>query len=230
MDGLQQDRRLLERLTSWSHKSASKLASDAGLSPTTILRSINGTATTRISSPTLDKLRAHYPDFPGWSDFFAPPTSGNDDRLSFGGFPAQRDPELVQIPQIDLQFGLGAAYMDSEIVEHQAELRTFPRIWLRMITNTDPAHLCWIQGQGDSMEPVISDGDLALVDRSMVTPGVGDVYWVIAYGQIGMIKRLRPMPDGSVKILSNNPAVPPETAYDGELTVFGRVRAVVKRV
>ena len=159
------------------------------------------------------------------------PAAVGDDRLPFGSFPVGIvSPSMVDIPQIDLQFGLGGAFMDTEIVEHQAEMRSFPRDWLRMITNTDPKHLCWVQGQGDSMEPVISDGDLALVDRSVVTPGVGDVYWVIAYGQIGMIKRLRPMPDGSVKILSNNPAVPPETAYDGELHIFGRVRAVVKRV
>jgi len=53
---------------------------------------------------------------------------------------------------------------------------------------------------------------------------------LIAYGQTSMIKRLRPMPDGSVKILSDNASVPPETAYVGEVHVFGRVVAVVKRL
>lgn len=226
MDGLEQDTDLIRRLVAFSRLKPAQVAKQAGVAVTTINRPFTGTAPSRLGRAALEKLQAAFPDFPGWQDYG---TVGKN-RLSFGGFPSQRDNDLVKIPQIDLQFGLGAAFMDSEIVEHQAELRSFPRAWLRMITNTDPAHLCWIQGQGDSMEPVISDGDLALVDRSIVTPGVGDVYWVIAYGQIGMIKRLRPMPDGSVKILSNNSAVPPETAYDGELTVFGRVRAVVKRV
>lgn len=46
--------------------------------------------------------------------------------------------------------------------------------------------------------------------------------------QIGMIKRLRPMPDRSVKILSDNPSVPPETATDGELHVLGRVATIIR--
>ena len=80
------------------------------------------------------------------------------------------------------------------------------------------------------MEPVIGDGDIILIDRSQRSPEFADLIWAIAYGQTGMIKRLRPMADGSVKILSDNPNVPPELAYDGELNVFGRVVAIVKRV
>jgi len=37
-------------------------------------------------------------------------------------------------------------------------------------------------------------------------------------------------PPRSATPLSDNPAVPPETAYDGELHVFGRVVAVVKKI
>lgn len=80
------------------------------------------------------------------------------------------------------------------------------------------------------MEPKINDGDLILIDRSQTTTAFGDLYWAIAYGQTAMVKRLRPMADGSVKILSDNQNVPPEIAYDGELSVFGRVVAVVKRI
>lgn len=101
---------------------------------------------------------------------------------------------------------------------------------MRYITDTPAKHLYWARGQGNSMEPNIGDGDVILIDRSQQTPGFGDLYWAIAYGQTGMIKRLRPMPDGSVKILSDNPNVPPEVAYDGELHVFGRVIAVVRRI
>lgn len=138
--------------------------------------------------------------------------------------------DMVELAEIDLRFGLGAAYMDEEVLEHSAQRRLFPREWIRQITPSPPSRLCWAQGQGNSMEPTIGDGDIILIDRSQITPGFGDLYWAISYGQTGMIKRLRPMPDGSVKILSDNPSVPPETAYDGELNVFGRVVAVVKRI
>lgn len=137
---------------------------------------------------------------------------------------------MVDVRQIDLSFGLGAAYMDTEIIEDQAETMSFPIAWLKMITPSPPELLYWARGMGNSMEPTISDGDVILIDRSQVDVRFGDLYWAISYGQIGMIKRLRPMPDGGVKILSDNPAVTPETAYDGELHVFGRVVAVVKNL
>ena len=122
------------------------------------------------------------------------------------------------------------AGLDQEIVEYQAERRPFPRAWLRMVTSTPAEQLYWAQGVGNSMEPTIGDGEVILIDRSKVGSSFGDLYWAVAYGQTGMIKRLRPMPDGSVKILSNNPSVPPEVAYDGELHIFGRVVAVVRRL
>lgn len=247
MNGLDQDRLLLHSLCEFAGLLPSRLASEAGLAATTILRPFNGTATTRLSAPTIDKLRARFPDFPGWRKY-AGGTGASDDRIPFSAAPeagdgdrllplkrastrkpAQQD-DAVEIAEIDLRFGLGGAFMDHEIVEHQARTRLFPRAWLRMITSSPVQHLYWAQGVGDSMEPKISDGDVILIDRSQTDPSFGDLYWAIAYGQTGMIKRLRPMPDGSVKILSDNPNVPPETAYDGELAVFGRVVAVVKRV
>ncbi len=144
--------------------------------------------------------------------------------------PAAGDASLVQVASIDLNFGLGAAFMDQEVVEYQVEKMQFPGDWLRSITSSPPSQLYWTRGVGNSMEPAISDGDVILIDRSKVGSTFGDLYWAIAYGQTGMIKRLRPMPDGSVKILSDNPSVPPEVAYDGELHIFGRVVAVVKRL
>lgn len=119
--------------------------------------------------------------------------------------------------------------MDQEVVDVHAERIPFARAWVRHITSSPPDELYWAKARGNSMEPNISDGDVVLIDRSQ-TDGLGDLYWAIAYGQNGMVKRLRPMPDGSVKILSDNPSVEPETAYDGELAIFGRVVAIVRKV
>ena len=78
--------------------------------------------------------------------------------------------------------------------------------------------------------PTIGPSDLVLIDRGQDNLNINDRIWACALGEIGMIKRLRPMPDGSVKILSDNPAVPPEVAHDGELHIIGRVVAVVKKL
>lgn len=140
------------------------------------------------------------------------------------------DQDMVQIHQIDLSFGLGAAIMDTEIFEDHAEKLEFPRSWLRLLTNSPPSQLCWARCKGDSMYPTIGDGDVILMDRGQQTPRDLDLIWAASYGTSAIVKRLRPMPDGSIKIISDNPNVPPETAYDGELSVFGRVIVVVKRL
>ncbi|WP_337846209.1 S24 family peptidase [Sphingomonas sp.] len=138
-----------------------------------------------------------------------------------------RSADLVDIAEIDLRYGMGATYLDSEV---EVETRSFSRAWLRNFTLSQPEELFWARGQGDSMGPTIADNDILLIDRRQNTVLTSDLIWAFAFGQVGMIKRLRPMPDGSVKILSDNAAVPPETAVDDELHIVGRVVAIVKRV
>jgi SOS-response transcriptional repressor LexA len=142
----------------------------------------------------------------------------------------RHDADMVLVHQIDLSFGLGSAVMDTEIFEDQAEKLEFPRAWLRMITPSAPSQLCWARGKGDSMYPTIGDRDVILIDRSQRTLLDTDLIWAANYGDVAIVKRLRPMPDGGVKIMSDNESVRSETAYDGELNIFGRVIAVVRRL
>src|SRR3546814_1496310 len=67
-DGLAQDQKFVKALCQWANKAPSTLAREMGLAATTITRPFRGTATTRISAPTFDKLRLRYPDFPGWNN------------------------------------------------------------------------------------------------------------------------------------------------------------------
>lgn len=157
------------------------------------------------------------------------PTGLSERPLGWGAFPAEQkpDPDMVEIAQIDMRYGMGATYIDGPVV---ANPRRFSRAWLRQFTPAAPEHLVWALGDGDSMEPTIRDGEVILIDRSRDTVNMADAIWACTLGDIGMIKRLRPMPDGAVKVLSDNPSVPPETAVDGELHVIGRVVAVVRRL
>ena len=149
-----------------------------------------------------------------------------DRRLAFQG--TQPEPsDTVEIDEIDLRFGLGGQYLDGPVA---VEKRKFSREWLRNFTDSPPEMLSWTSGSGDSMAPTILDSDMILIDRSDRDVEFGDKFWALAYGNVGMIKRLRPMPDGGVKILSDNTLVPPETAYDDELHVVGRVVAIVRRM
>jgi len=135
--------------------------------------------------------------------------------------------DLVEIDEIDLRFGLGGTFLDNPV---ETEKRVFSRSWLRHFTNAPPHLLTWTIGEGDSMEPTIRSGEIILIDRSQTSPVMGDGIWAIAFGEVGMIKRLRPRPDGTVDIHSDNPVVRPDRATDGELYIIGRVVAVVRRL
>jgi Predicted transcriptional regulator len=159
--------------------------------------------------------------------------TGETDDPSEGALPALT-PELlseqlglVEIKEIDLAYGMGASYLDMPVT---TESRHFSLAWVRTYTNSSPDKLFFARGIGDSMAPTLLDSDIVLIDTAQQTPRMSDQIWAIAYGQVGMIKRLRPMPDGSVKILSDNDRVPPEIAVDGEMHVIGRVVAVIRKL
>ncbi|WP_230189317.1 S24 family peptidase [Sphingobium sp. CECT 9361] len=135
--------------------------------------------------------------------------------------------DTADVQEMDLAYGMGGGtYLDVPV---KSTPLTFSRKWLRMFTEAPPEKIFVARGMGDSMMPTILDADIVLIDTSDNRVMAGDKIWAVAYGQTGLIKRLRPMPDGSVKILSDNPSVPSETAYDGELNVVGRVVAIVRK-
>ena len=148
-----------------------------------------------------------------------------DRQFGYRGEPV--DSDLVEIEQIDLRYGMGGTYADNPV---EVERRQFSREWLRSFTRASPAALTWALGDGDSMEPTIRSGEVILIDRSQDTPRMGDGIWACALGDIGMIKRLRYLPGGTVELHSDNPLVRPQIAADGELHVVGRVIAVVRRL
>ena len=137
--------------------------------------------------------------------------------------------DLIEIDSIDLTFGLGGSFLDTPA---EVEKATFSLHWLRQFTRAPAEMLFSTQGIGDSMMPSIHDRDVLIIDRSqtMLQGNVGDKFWAVIYGGVGMIKRLRPLPDGTVRIMSDNQLIRDEIATDSDLFVVGRVVAVVKSV
>jgi len=214
MDGLERDSALIRALVEHAGTTPAAVAKRANVAVTTVNRPFNGTAPSRLGRSALEKLRAAFPEFPGWSEYL-------------GQSLAAADPDLVEIDQIDLRFGMGATYLDGPV---ESEKRVFSRSWLRNFTRAAPEQLFWTLGDGDSMEPTIRSGEVILIDRSQDTLRSADGIWAVTVGDIVQVKRLRPRANGAVEILSDNPAVPPDLAVDGELHVIGRVVAVVRRL
>ena len=148
--------------------------------------------------------------------------------LSAGStFVATSRPDEVAIPILELGYGMGGTFVDD--AEDGVEVANFPSAFIRKFTQT-PAHLlAWADGIGDSMYPTIGDRDLLLIDRSKDTIAMNDQVWALVSGGIGMVKRVR-MNSGQVHLMSDNPNVSDYTAGEDELSVIGRVVAVVRRI
>lgn len=136
------------------------------------------------------------------------------------------DSDVVEIDSIDLKFGMGGSFLDTDHID--VEKVKFSASWIRQFTKASPDMLCTTKGIGDSMMPTIHDQDVVIIDRSQTRPEMGDMIWAVVYSGWGMIKRLRALPDGRIRISSDNQLVRDEYAGDGELFIVGRVVAAVK--
>lgn len=138
------------------------------------------------------------------------------------------DNDMIQVREIDLTFGMGGAtYLEIPVTSVMHEL---PRDFVRSFSKAQPEMLFFARGIGDSMEPTIHDSDLLLIDASQSIMNVADKIWAIAFGGLGMIKRLRPRKGGGYMIMSDNSSVAPFDAVQDELAILGRVVAVVKKL
>lgn len=237
MKGFERDRKLLQDLIAFAGLTPAALAREAGVAVTTINRPYTGSVTTRLSQPTVEKLRRRFPDFPGWTAYLgilteAPaPTSSEETRAAERGMSmiVDADDDTIEIAEIDLKYGLGATYLDTAIT---SEKRRFSREWIRNFTRAAPTSLFWATGDGDSMEPTIRSGEVILIDGSQKTPRMGEGIWAVALGDFGMIKRIHYAGADRIELLSDNVAlqIPPIAVGEGELHVIGRVVAVVRRL
>lgn len=204
--------------------SQSALARKIGVSQATIARLALGNA---FGSTHIHRIARELGTTVEW-------LTGEIDDPSEGALPAPTADDVadqvggVRIKEIDLDYGMGASWIDGVPVTEVE--RVFPADWLVQFTRAHPQYLFFAHGAGDSMMPTIMDRDIVLIDTTQQTLNMADRIWAVAFGGAGMIKRLRPQPDGGMKLMSDNPSVRDEVAYDGELSIIGRVVAVMRKV
>ena len=138
----------------------------------------------------------------------------------------QLDAVMLREIEVGYSMGGGADVEDYPVVQ----MIPFSRHWLRSLTDTPAAHLVVARGEGDSMMPTLLDGDRVIIDLSQRQLRHQDRIWAVSYAGFGMIKRLRALPDGSLQINSDNAAVTPISASDGEAFIVGRVVGVIRKI
>lgn len=137
---------------------------------------------------------------------------------------------LIERKNLDVSAGHGLVSVENG----EGEMLAFPRTWM-IGKGVAPDLTVLVRVRGDSMAPTIPDGALILVDgmdRDLSRKGI----FAFSRGDESYVKRLIPLgTDASgrpaaIKILSDNPAYPPD-ALTGEdlhtLRPVGRVRAVI---
>lgn len=134
--------------------------------------------------------------------------------------------EWIDAPVYDARGSLGLGIQQPEndtIVNHLRLSATWVRQHLPTISSTHA--LSVITAYGNSMEPIFRDGDVLLLDTAVHNIKTDQVY-ALAFGQELYIKWLQRLPDGSLNMISNNPAFEPIKirAEEAEsLKVVGRV-------
>ncbi len=129
--------------------------------------------------------------------------------------------DLVWAPHCDLEAAAGTALPQEETSERRP--LAFWRDWLQERGLT-AGRLAIIRVGGDSMEPVLVDGDLILVYLNEREPTFGHLY-VFRMGNDLQVKCLEVTPD-CPHLVSENPRYPPYSLSPEELEqteIVGRV-------
>jgi phage repressor protein C with HTH and peptisase S24 domain len=136
--------------------------------------------------------------------------------------------ELVDIPKLQLRAGAGGLQL--AVDDPAPSAVALRRSFLKSL-GINPRDAVMMDASGDSMLPTIADGDPLLIDTAK--RDIRDKIYVVRRGNGVFVKRLQRRSDGSLLLLSDNPAHKPEPLPGDEaddLEVLGLVRFVFKSV
>ena len=126
--------------------------------------------------------------------------------------------DWVEVPRLDIGASAGpGALPDAEV---PFDAFRFSKRWLTE-QGLEGAQLSAITVEGDSMEPLLRDGDEILVDRAQ-RPFRDGVH-VVRLGDTIMVKRVASQGAGRLALLSQNLAYPPVEVSADEVEIIGRV-------
>ena len=143
---------------------------------------------------------------------------------------AQKAQATVSIPLFHIN-DLASPASEAPPLQTADEIPQFSTVWLERELKADPAHLCLIPIDEDSMMPTLRPGDTILLDRRIAKPDREGIY-VLRMNGVSLVKRMQTMPGGALKISSDNPAYETFTINQSDITdnniaVLGRVVWVV---
>lgn len=130
--------------------------------------------------------------------------------------------DLSFIERLDIEVSAGAGSLVEN--EQYLDFIAIQTRWLRH-KGINPAAVRLLNVRGDSMEPTIRDGDVALVDTS-ISDIIDNAIYVLVVGNRLLIKRIHILVSGALRLISDNPIYPHEDVAANEadfVRVSGRV-------
>ncbi|WP_126172260.1 S24 family peptidase [Altericroceibacterium xinjiangense] len=126
--------------------------------------------------------------------------------------------EWFQVPRFQLEASAGFGALGGE--EEPFDVMRFSRKWLRE-QGLQPEMLSAIRVVGDSMDPLLRDGDEILVDQR--PNPFRDGIHVLRVGDFLQVKRVQAAAPGKLMLISANPAYEPVEVSLTDVNMIGRV-------
>lgn len=126
--------------------------------------------------------------------------------------------QWLEVPRLDVGASAGPGSFGASEVPFDSF--RFSQRWLRE-QGLEDAQLSAISVDGDSMEPMLRDGDEILVDCA--PRQFRDGVHVVRLGECLMVKRVASAGQGRLTLLSQNLAYPPVEVAQDEVEIIGRV-------
>ena len=143
---------------------------------------------------------------------------------------SEASPDLIAIPRFSVRASAGSGALDG--TERPIAHLGFDARMLAQICHAKPQDLSIIRVQGDSMFPVLADGDDIMVDRSDGAGRLREGIYVLRMDNALIVKRLSVNPmTKRVTIASDNPAYPTwSDCKPSAIDVIGRVVWAARKI
>lgn len=206
MGSIDDDIRLIRELVKWTDSNVAQIARRIGVANTTLNRFAKGNAQSRLHRDTIAKLRAEFPDFPGFE-------VSSDLPIAFN------NPDYLPVDILPSFVGMGGGGTGEG--DHGQAL--VPRSLIEDELRAKPADLLLLEARGESMAPDFLHGDQILIDKRDVNPAQPGAF-ALWDGDAYVIKLIERVPHkpGIYRIFSANGRY---TAYEVEaeqVRIMGR--------
>ncbi|KZL25642.1 LexA repressor [Pseudovibrio sp. Ad37] len=144
---------------------------------------------------------------------------------STGGASNVEGAGIITIPRVDIQLAAGSGALNGDSIEKVEDIPFTKGFLGGKLGRSSADDLIILTADGDSMDPLIADGDLVMIDKKRNT--LSDGVYAFVYGGLARVKYLRPTLQGDIEVISQNPTHKDELLKRSDLEDFHIIGKVV---